>query len=91
MFGSFKRFFQAFALIWSWQLPRSHESRLLGPQTSQSRSLRREKKRVRQQLQTRQRRRPPRRLMQHARYRDTRSKDARYSNQQKLRRMYRNC
>jgi len=91
MFGSFKRFIKAFALVLAWELPRLR--RPVGePGTQMSRPIQREKKR----RQTRQVRRdrvlPPKRCKQKALrgYRGSQAKDRRFSHQRLLRRMYRN-
>lgn len=90
MFGSFKRFIQAWALVWAWQWPRAHQ-RDLTTQVSITREWqsRREKRkiRLRQQIVFRH---PPRRLVIKGGYRGTQARDARFSNQRALRRMYRN-
>ncbi len=90
MFGSFKRFLQAWALVWAWQWPRAHE-RELTPQASITREWKsRRKKRLLRQRKQIAFRHPPRKLIQRGGYGGTRARDARFSNQRALRRMYRN-
>ena len=90
MYGSFKRFVQAWALVWAWQWPRAHH-RDLAPQTSITREWqsRREKRQLRQRKQLAFQY-VPRKLIQKGGYRGARARDARFSNQRALRRMYRN-
>lgn len=73
-----------------WQMPRAKEIDLRG-QTEISWDLnRRETKRKR--LKKKREKLPPkeRKLVRHHGFRNSKSKDARYSNQRSLRRMYRN-
>ncbi len=90
MLGSFKRFIQAWALVWAWHWPRPRsmvitQSIVLwqdGRSQIQKRHLRQVPK-VRW-------RKPPRHLVLRGGYRGTKPRDKRFANQRTLRRMFRN-
>ena len=91
MLGSFKRFIQAWALVWAWQWPRARRE-WLTPASSQSREL--NSRREHREVRLRQEKKLPPRLRclpQRGGYHGSQARDRRFSNQRSLRRMYYNC
>lgn len=92
MFGSFKRFIQAWALVLAWQWPRAFQRSFI-PSThalTQEWHAQRRAKRQRRVRPPERQRPPPKKLPAKGGYRGTRALDARFSNQRLLRRMFRN-
>ena len=90
MLGSFKRFIQAWALVLGWQLPRRrHDQSFSANAISREYGTLREKRQVCRRRE-RKKFRVPRRSLPRGGYSSSRPKGWRFSNQQSLRRMFRN-
>lgn len=75
-----------------WHMPVDKDVNLIHPE-SISRELNQNKKQIKKKKLPRTRNEPPRlkRLKQSLNYKNSRAKDVRFSDQRKIRRMYRNC
>lgn len=89
MFGSFRRFLRAWALVLAWQLPRAQGPAVEITDSIELEHSQQQRKRHQQRLKRERHRPPPRRLPARGGYTSTKSKHKRASNHQLLRRMYR--